>query len=193
MVILAESRVDITDLLSAWGGGDGDALGRLLPLVYHELRRVASRRLARERPDHTLQPTALVHEAYLRLAGQSRARWDGRAQFFAIAARLMRRVLVDHARARAATKRGAGRTIVGVDLDAHVPLSRTRVDVLALDAALERLSREDERLARVVELRHFAGLSVVETARALGSSSATVKRDWSLARAWLFKELGGAA
>lgn len=184
---------EITELLVSWSGGDRAALERLLPLVYDELRRVAARRLARERPGHTLQPTALVHETYLKLVDQDRARWEGRLQFFSVAAELMRRILVDHARARATAKRGKGVTLVAL-AEGQEPGGRDgpRTDVLALDAALDRLAARDPRHARVVELRYFGGLSVEETAALLQLSPATVKRAWTMARAWLYRELGGA-
>ena len=183
---------EITELLAAWGAGDRSALQRLLPLVYDELHRVAARRLARERRGHTLQPTALVHETYLKLVDQRRARWEGRAQFYGVAAELMRRILVDHARARGTAKRGAGQAPLSVaDVDPPAAEAAGALDVLALDGALQRLAAVDARLARVVELRYFGGLSVPETAEVLQSSPATVKRDWALARAWLFRELGG--
>jgi RNA polymerase sigma factor (TIGR02999 family) len=184
---------DITRMLEAWADGDPDALERLMPLVYDELRRVASRRLARERREHTLQPTALVHEAYLRLAGQRSARFESRAQFFALAARMMRRILVDHARSRAAAKRRPGGVRLSLDeLPSLAAPEGGEVDLVALDTALERLAALDERQAKTVELRYFAGLSIEETAAALGLSPATVKREWTMARAWLRRELGGA-
>ena len=167
------------------------ALDRLLPLIYGELRRQARLQLRHERSGHTLQPTALVHEAFLRLVGQSRAQWQNREQFFAVAAQTMRRVLVDHARAHAAAKRGDGRTLISLD-DAPEPAAPPDVDVLVLDQTLDRLAAIDPRQARVVELRYFAGLSAPETAAALEVSLATVNRDWAMARAWLFRELGGA-
>ena len=181
---------DVTELLVAWRGGEPGALDRLIPLVYQALRNQARAQLGRERAHHTLQPTALVHEAFLRLAGQGRAGWQNREQFFAVAARVMRRVLVDHARARAAAKRGDGCTRIAWD-DAPEPSSQPDVDVLALDEALDRLAALDTRQARVVELRYFGGLSAEETGALLGVSLATVKRDWTMARAWLFRELGG--
>jgi RNA polymerase sigma factor (TIGR02999 family) len=182
----AASDHDITRLLAAWRDGEQGALDRLVPLVYQELREQARRQLGRERKDHTLQSTALVHEAFLRLAGQSRAQWQNREQFFAVAARLMRRVLVDHARARAAAKRGASPTRIALE-DAPEPAVQPDVDVLALD----RLAAVDERQARVVELRYFGGLSAEEAAKLLEVSPATVARDWAMARAWLFRELSG--
>jgi RNA polymerase sigma factor (TIGR02999 family) len=186
----AEGPEPLTGLLRAWSAGDRAALDALLPLVYSELRAQARRHLVRERRNHTLQPTALVHETFLRLQGQQRAQWQNRQQFFAVAARTMRRVLVDHARARFAAKRGAGQTLLALD-DVPEPAAQRGVDVLALDQALERLADLDPRQARVVELRYFGGLSAEETAATLEVSLATVNRDWALARAWLFRELGG--
>ena len=181
---------EVTRLLVAWRDGQPGALDRLIPLVYDELRRQARWQLRRERFDHTLQPTALVHEAFLRLAGQSQAQWQNRRQFFAVASRVMRRVLVDQARARAASKRGDGLTRVALD-DAVATGASPDVDVLALDQALDRLEQLDPRQARVVELRYFGGMSAAEAAEAVGLSLATVNRDWAMARAWLFRELGG--
>ncbi len=183
---------ELTRLLVAWSRGEKDALDRLIPLVYAELRAQARRRLSRERRNHTLQPTALVHEAFLRLAGQDRAHWQNRQQFFAVAARTMRRVLVDHARAHAALKRGAGKTLLALEQEPQAARPAD-LDVLELDLALDRLAAIDERQARVVELRYFGGLSAEETASTLEVSLATVKRDWAMARAWLFRALGGAS
>ena len=191
---VADGSADITGLLTAWRAGDEGALNDLLPIVYGELRRQARRALRREADGHTLQPTALVHEAYLRLIDQRRAHWEGRTQFFAVAAQVMRRVLVDHARARRRAKRGGGATQVtltdvsagggpGVDVDAMA------VDTLDLDEALTRFAVLDPDKARLVELRYFAGLSIPEAAAALGVSSATVGREWAVARAWLRREL----
>jgi RNA polymerase sigma factor (TIGR02999 family) len=181
----------VTRLLIEWSNGDKEALKRLMPLVYDELRRVASRQLRHERRDHTLQPTALVHEAYLKLIDQRRVRWQNRAQFFGVASRLIRRIVVDHARRRHAAKRGGG-------LQTFWPAAARRgvernVDVLALDAALARLGALDLQQARVVELRFFGGLDVEETAEVLGISTATVKRDWRTAKAWLYREMQGVA
>jgi RNA polymerase sigma factor (TIGR02999 family) len=181
---------DLTRLLLAWRDGEPGAIDRLAPLVYDELRRQARLQLRGERAGHTLQPTALVHEAFLRLVGQSRAQWQNREQFFAVASRAMRRVLVDHARARMAAKRGDGQTFVVLD-DARAPSAPPGVDALALDQALDRLAGIDPRQARVVELRYFGGLTAPETAAALDVSLATVNRDWAMARAWLFREIGG--
>lgn len=184
----------VTALLLAWGGGDRAALDALLPAVYDELHQQAARALRREAPGHTLQPTGLVHEAYLRLVDQRRARWENRAQFFGVAAQLMRRILVDHARSRRADKRGGGARAVtlGTDLPAGdgAAGSPAALDVLALDDALARLAALDPRQARVVELRYFGGLDIDETAAALGISPATVKREWTVARAWLRRALG---
>jgi RNA polymerase sigma factor (TIGR02999 family) len=180
---------DITVLLLAWRDGDESARSRLTEVVYDELRRVAQRHIRRERPDHSLTPTALVHEAYLKLIDQRRVEWQNRAQFFAIAARVMRRVLVDHARARATAKRAAGLSIALDDVD--VSTAPLDVDILAIDAALDELAAVDDRQSQLVELRFFAGLTVEETAIALGVAPITVKRDWALARAWLFRALQG--
>jgi RNA polymerase sigma factor (TIGR02999 family) len=172
----------------AWRDGDRSALDRLVPIVQGELRRIAHNRLSRERPDHTLQPTALVNEAYLRLIGLPHIDWRNRAQFFAIAARLMRRVLVDAARERRAAKRGGNALRVTFD-EALMPAGAAQPDVIALDDALEALAVEDPRKSQVVELRFFAGLSVDETAGTLGVSSDTVNRDWKFAKAWLRVQL----
>jgi len=181
---------DITDLLLAWSEGDRKAFDRLVPLVYAELRRQARVQLSRERGAHTLQPTALVHEAFLRLVDQRSARWQNRAQFFGVAAQLMRRILVDHARARDAAKRGGGAVRISLD-EAPEAAASPETDVLLLDEALERLASLDERQARVVELRYFGGLSVEEAAAVLDVSEITIKRDWAMAKAWLFRELTG--
>jgi RNA polymerase sigma factor (TIGR02999 family) len=181
---------DVTGLLRAWGDGDLAARDRLLPLVYQELRRRAAAHLRRERRDHTLEPTDLVHEAYLRLAGQDRMSWRSRGQFYGIATQMMRRILVDRARARRRGKREGGwaRVTLGEAVAATPP---TQVDVLDLDAALTKLAAFDPRKARVAELRFFGGLSVDEMAEVVGVSVATVERDWLAARAWLFKTLSG--
>ena len=181
---------NITHLLKEWSAGDPRALDRLTPLVYEELRHQAARYLRRERPGHTLQTTALIHEAYLRLIDAKDVHWQGRAQFFAIAANLMRRILVEHARRRDADKRGGSHVRVQLD-EAVAVADETDVDLLAIDEALDRLAAIDPQQARVVELRFFSGLSVEETAAALGVSPKTVKRDWSVARAWLRREIGG--
>jgi RNA polymerase sigma factor (TIGR02999 family) len=180
-------RTEVTALLLAWSEGDDIARSRLIDAVYDELRRLARRHLRRERENHSLAPTALVHEAYFKLIDQRHTKWQNRAQFFAIAARIMRRILVDHARSRGAAKRGAAATVLLDDVGDAA--ARLDVDVLALDVAMEKLARIDERQSRLVELRFFAGLTVEETAAALDVAPITVKRDWALARAWLFREL----
>lgn len=180
---------NITQLLNQWSDGDERALDRLTPLVYQELRQQAARYLRRERPGHTMQTTALINEAYLRLIDAKEVRWQGRAHFFAIAANLMRRILVDHARQRNAAKRGG--SPVHVTLDRIVATAnQSKADVLAIDEALTKLAAVDRQQAQIVELRFFSGLSVEETAAALGISPRTVKRDWSVARAWLRREIG---
>lgn len=191
----------VTELLRAWGAGDEQASEALVPLVYAELRRQARLALRRESEGHTLQPTALVHEAWLRLGDQHAARWESRAQFFAIAAQMMRRVLVDYARARRADKRGGGAVQVSLgDVERGGASSGARpaggapldaLDVLALNDALARLEVLDPRKARLVDLRYFAGLSIPEAAAALGISPATVGREWAVARMWLRRELEG--
>ena len=179
----------ITELLQQWSDGNRDALDQLLPLVYDELHRQAARYLRRERPGHTLQTTALIHEAYLKLIGQREVRWQSRTHFFAIAAQLMRRILVDHARTKHREKRGGNDVRLTLDEAALVAGEEKSVDLLALDEALTRLAAFDEQQARVVELRYFSGLSLEETADALGVSRATAARDWSVAKAWLKREL----
>ena len=181
----------VTELLLAWGAGDRAAFDVLIPIVYRELRRQAQRALRQERAGHTLQPTALVNEAYLRLVDQSRARWQSRTQFFAVAAQVMRRVLVDRARARRSAKRGGGAHHVTLSegSSAAERAETNDVDVLALDEALGRLTTLDPLKVRLVELRYFAGLTVAETADALGVSPSTVSREWAVARRWLRREL----
>jgi RNA polymerase sigma factor (TIGR02999 family) len=186
-----EPPEDVTALLARWSRGDSDALDALMPIIYTECRRIAARQLALERRDHSLDPTALVHELYLRLVDQRRASWENRAQFFGVAARLMRRVLVDHARARHAEKRGGDAVFVSLDAAADTPDDSQVADVLAIDEALERLAAHDPEQVQIVELRYFAGLTVEETARVVGRSSRTVKREWRLAKAWLYQELRG--
>lgn len=178
---------DITKLLHAWNAGDQSALERLLPIVYAELRRVAHNHLRREAPGHTLQPTALVNEAYMRLVAITRITWQDRAHFFALCSTLMRQILVDAARARRVAKRGGG--AVRVTLDERLVPSDVSTDALALDAALKALEQVDARKSRVVELRFFAGLSVDETAAVLDVSTDTVSRDWKFAKTWLLREL----
>ena len=183
--------MDVTGLLLAWRGGDKNAAERLVPAVYEELHRQAERAMRRENPEHTLQATALVNEAYLKLVDQSRVEWKNRAHFFGVAAQVMRRILVDHARGRQADKRGGGVARVTLD-DANAGAANDgagSVDLLDLNDALEKLAVLDADQARVVELRYFTGLSIEETAEAMGTSPATVKREWSVARAWLKREL----
>jgi RNA polymerase sigma factor (TIGR02999 family) len=186
---MATPEHDVTGLLQAWGGGDPAALNQLVPIVYAELHRQAQRYLHRENPGHTLQTTALVHEAYLRLVDQRVAHWQNRAQFFGVAAQQMRRILVDYARRHQAAKRGGSAIQVPLEEDA-IAAGESDVDLAALDDALTRLAVLDPRQARVVELRYFTGLGIEETAEALGISPATVKREWAIARAWLKRELG---
>jgi len=182
-------RGDITGLLVALNEGDDGARTRLIEAVHGELRKLARGYMRREPRDHSLPPTALVHDAFLKLAGQGRVQWQNRAQFFAVAAHQMRRVLLDHARARRARKRGGGLRVPLGDHDAAV--GPPTADVLALDAALEKLSERYPRQAQLVELRFFGGLTVEETAVVLGISPITVKRDWALARVWLYRAMQG--
>jgi len=185
------SSEDVTELLQAWSLGDLAAGERALLLVYEELKHQAARYLRRERHDHTLRPTALVHEAYLRLVGQHGVAWQNRGQFFGVAAQMMRRVLVDYARARARTKRAGGWYRVSLE-EAGAALSVVPdVDLLALESALGELGELDPERARLVELRFFAGLSIEDTAELLGVSPSTVTRDWRMAKAWLFRRLKG--
>ena len=183
---------DVTGLLLSWRQGDAEALDRLVPLVYDELRRVARRHLRREQPGHALQATALVHEVYLRLVDVDRLPLKSRTHFFAVAAKLMRQILVDHARRQHANKRGGGATMVSLD-DVSPAAQPPSVDVLALDQALEALSTIDIQQGNVVELRFFAGLNIDEAAEALGVSPATVEREWALAKAWLYRRLSPRA
>lgn len=180
----------ITQLLEAWSmGGDAKVLDTLMPLVYDELRRQASRYLRRERPGHTLQTTALIHEAYLKLIDQKEVKWQNRMHFFAIAAQAMRRILVDYARERKREKRGGNAENLPIEEAALIASPGKSVDLVALDEALTRLAKFDPRQARVVELRYFSGLSIEETAEVLGISNATVRRDWSMAKAWLHQQI----
>ena len=185
---MSQTPQNVTQLLLGWGKGDKEALDQLLPLVYDELRRQAARYLRRERAGHTLQTTALIHEAYIRLVDQKRVHWQNRAHFFGIAAQLMRRILVDHARAKKRVKRGGSDVRVSL-AESALTVKNRDLDVLALDQALDRLAQVDEQQARVVELRFFSGLSVEETAEVLKISTATVKREWSMAKAWLHREI----
>jgi RNA polymerase sigma-70 factor, ECF subfamily len=182
------STNEVTEQLIAWGAGDRAALDHLFPIVYQELRRMAGAYLRQENPGHTLQPTALVHETWLRLIDQTRVNWWNRAQFFGVAAQMMRRILVDHARAKHREKRGGD--TVKLSLDDVINLSQERAgDLLALDDALDALKRIDGRKSRVVELRYFGGFSVEETAQILEVSSETVIRDWKMAKAWLYQRI----
>lgn len=192
---------EVTRLLASWSGGDDAALARVVPIVYEELRRMARRHLRRERDDHTLQGTSLVHEVYLRLAEKRPSQWASRAHFFCWASTMMRHILIDHARSRLAEKRGGGVQVLSLDAlhDDHGTLPGVAAgvpddapDLIAVDQALRKLERMDPQQGRVVELRYFCGLSVAETAEALEVSPATVKREWVTARAWLLRELGRA-
>src|ERR1051325_4217359 len=219
MLLVMAQVENITELLVGYGRGDKEALDQLMPIVYEELRRQAARYLRKERPGHTLQTTALIHEAYVRLVDQHHLQLQNRAQFFGIAAQLMRRILVDHARTKNRVKRGGSNVkvsiddatfaVIGQDLDdvaldeelqrlaeiddATFAVKGQDLDVVALDEALQRLAEIDAQQSRVVELRFFSGLTVEETAEVMGISKATVKRDWSMAKAWLHRELTGDA
>ena len=182
----------VTRLLARWREGDADARDALVDRVYGELRRVAGRRLRGERADHSLSPTALIHETFIRLADRPVVDWQDRAHFFAVASNLMRRILVDHARARRAEKRGGGRRRVTLSVAEAMAEGESDLDLMALDEALDRLSALDPRQGRIVELRFFAGLSIEETAEVLQVSSGTVKREWRVARAWLYHALQSA-
>jgi len=187
---------DVTTLLMEWQQGDAAALERLLPLVYADLRKVARAHLRREQAGHSLQPTALVHEVYLRLVGLERLRVESRTHFMAFAARLMRQILVDHARRKRAGKRGGAVTVVGLDMlspRAEPSIGPADADILALDRALEELASFDPQQCRLVELKFFAGLSIEEMAETLGISTATVEREWVVARAWLYQRLAAPA
>jgi RNA polymerase sigma-70 factor (ECF subfamily) len=183
-----ELQQEVTQILHDWSGGDANAPARLMPFVYDELRRLARTFLARERGAHTLQPTALVHEAYLRLVDQRSVKWQNRAHFYGLAASMMRRVLIDHARAHATGKRGGAALHLSLD-DVQVPLEQRAAGLLALDEALERLAQIDERKCKIVEMRFFGGLSDEEIAEVLEISTRTVLRDWKTARLWLYREL----
>ena len=184
----SEPQSDVTRILHEWSGGDPNAPERLMPFVYDELRRLARAFLSRERGGHTLQPTALVNEAYLRLVDQTRANWQNRAHFYGIAASMMRRVLIDHARAHATDKRGGTAIRLSID-DVQIPIEQRAAGLVALDEVLERLSQMDERKSRIVEMRFFSGLSDEEIAEVLNISTRTVLRDWKTARLWLYREL----
>jgi len=190
----AAETTDVTGLLQAWGDGDRHALDRMLPLVYDELRRLARRHLRGEAAGHTLQATALTHEAFCRLVDLRRVRWRDRRHFFAMASRLMRRILVDHARRQRAAKRGGPRRPLSLDQAAELS-AEPHPELLALDAALEELETLDPRQSRIVEMRFFGGFKIDEVSEVLGVSPATVRRDWTVAKAWLRRELhrrGGA-
>ncbi|HEY3138242.1 MAG TPA: sigma-70 family RNA polymerase sigma factor [Blastocatellia bacterium] len=178
----------ITGLLQDWRNGDQAAIDKLLPIVYDELRRLAAGFFRRERLNHTLEPTALVHEAYLHLVDQSRVGWENRAHFFGAAAKLMRRILIDHARGHNAAKRGGGEIRVSLADDVAVTKQR-ELDLITLDGALDELAVLDEQQSRIVEMRYFGGLSIEETAEVLAISPATVKREWNTARAWLYRRM----
>ena len=183
-----ELQDEVTQILHDWSGGDARAPERLMPFVYDELRRLARSFLARERDGHTLQPTALVNETYLRLVDQTRVEWQNRAHFYGIASRMMRRVLIDHARAHATDKRGGGAVRLSLE-DVQLPAEQRAASLVALDEALGRLAAMDERKCRVVEMRFFGGLSDEEIAEVLGVTTRTVLRDWKKARLWLYREL----
>ncbi len=186
------NATDITEILHSWSAGKPEAREELFPLVYDELRRLARSYLRKERADHTLQPTALVHEAYLRMVDQTRVNWQNRAHFYGIAANIMRQILVDHARAHAAAKRGGAAERLSLD-DVNISLEQNSADLLALDEALHSLAKVDARKSRVVELLYFGGLEHKETAEVLGISEKTVQRDWQFAKLWLFRELSQTA
>ncbi|HEX6184232.1 MAG TPA: sigma-70 family RNA polymerase sigma factor [Pyrinomonadaceae bacterium] len=183
-----ELQHEVTQILRDWSGGDARAPERLMPFVYDELRRLARSFLARERDGHTLQPTALVNEAYLRLVDQTRVEWQNRAHFYGIASRMMRRVLIDHARAHVTAKRGGGAVRLSLE-DVQLPAGQRAASLVALDEALGRLAEVDARKSRVVEMRFFGGMSDEEIAASLGVTTRTVLRDWKKARLWLYREL----
>jgi|SRR5215813_4224305 len=185
---MAQSPEEITGLLQAWRNGNRDALDKLVPMVYDDLRRIAHRYIRRQAPGQTLQTTAVVHEAYMRLAGHDDVAWQNRAHFYGVCAQVMRSLLVDRARARGAAKRAGGQFKVSV-ADSPGPSNNRDIDVVALDEALERLAAIDPRKARIVELRYFGGLSVEEAASFLDLSPITIKREWLKAKAWLYSEL----
>jgi RNA polymerase sigma factor (TIGR02999 family) len=183
-----DSSNSLTELLLDWSSGNREAMDALMPLVYAELRRIAASRLRQERVGHTLQPTALVHEAYMRLIEQNRTNWKNRAQFFGIAAEMMRRILINHALAKKADKRGGGAVQVSLSAaDAASP--QLDFDIFVLDTALKKLATFDERKSRIIELKFFAGLTIEEIGEVLGIAHATVEREWTTARAWLYREI----
>jgi RNA polymerase sigma factor (TIGR02999 family) len=183
------SSQELTELLRRWGGGDQSALATIVDLAYPELRKIARRCLSTERSEHTIQATALVHEAYLRLVDVRHVRWQERAQFFAIVAKVMRRILIEHARARGCAKRGGGVRLINLD-EALMISGKLDSEIVRLDSALEQLAKFDSRKAQVVEMRYFGGLTSNEIAAVLGVSPQSVNRDWSLAKAWLAREMG---
>jgi RNA polymerase sigma factor (TIGR02999 family) len=183
-----EPSNEITELLIAWSGGDKNALDQVMQIVYEELHRLAHRHLAKERQDHTLQTTALVNEAYLKLIDQKSVKWQSRSHFFALSSQLMRRILVDYARSRQYAKRGGGASALPLD-EALIVAPERAAEMIALDEALTELAKHDERKARIVELRFFAGMSIEETAELLRVSPGTVMKDWTLAKAWLQREM----
>jgi|SRR5579872_764224 len=183
---MTEPQGEVTQLLRRWSGGDEKARDQLIPLVYKELQRLAHYHLRRESSGHTLQTTALVHETYLRLCGQHELQWADRAHFFAVAARMMRRILVDYARRQGAEKRGGSAMRMPLDDALAIPV-RQEIDLVALDDAIEQLHALDARKCQVVEMRFFAGLSAKQTAAALGTTEATVRRDWTIAKDWLYR------
>ncbi len=187
----ADNSQQISRILKDWGGGSQEAFDQLIPLVYDELRRQAARYLRRERPGHTLQTTALIHETYLKLVGQKNVDWQNRAHFYGIAAQAMKRILVDHARARHREKRGGAAENLPLDEARFVAAGQEKVDLIAMDEALTRLAQFDPQQARLVELKFFAGLSIEDIAETLRLSPATVKREWRSAKAWLYQEIAG--
>jgi RNA polymerase sigma factor (TIGR02999 family) len=189
VLMIPGSSPDVTQLLANWSKGDASALDELMPLVYGELRRLAGAYLRRERSNHTLQSTALVHEAFMRLVNQHDVQWRNRAHFYAIAAQMIRRILVDYARSQHAEKRGSGAIKLELDEAMAVAQTGTDIDLLGLNDALDALAELDERQSRIVELRFFAGLSIEETAEVMHLSPASIKREWQTARAWLFRRM----
>jgi RNA polymerase sigma-70 factor, ECF subfamily len=187
-----DSSHPVTDLLARWGEGDVSARDTLVPLVYEQLRRIARKCLLSQRSSHTLQPTALVHEAYLRIAQRESSRWQNRAHFFAVAAQMMRQILVDHARRHMAGKRGGGAITLVLD-ESVASKDESNLDLIVLDSAMKRLASLDARQSRIVELRFFGGLSIEETAHVMEISPATAKREWATARVWLHREIGNCA
>jgi RNA polymerase sigma factor (TIGR02999 family) len=186
---MTEPAPDITGLLKSWANGDDNALQELMPLVYGELRRIAAYHMQNEKADAVLEPTALVHEAYVRLVDQTKVQWNDRNHFYSVVARMIRRILVDYARARGTTKRGGGAVTLRLHETVVAPAERD-LDLVALDDCLQDLARLDSQQSNIIEMRFFCGLSIEDTAAMLRISPATVKRDWAVARAWLFRELG---